>query len=41
MSQPEPATSGIHTPETQVGSVFVSNYPPFSAWSEEAVPLAE
>jgi len=28
----EPATSGGNPIETEVGSVFVSNYPPYSAW---------
>jgi oxygen-independent coproporphyrinogen-3 oxidase len=37
MTQPEPATSGVSVDETGVGSVFVSNYPPFSFWSQEAV----
>jgi oxygen-independent coproporphyrinogen-3 oxidase len=37
MTQPEPATSGVSADETGVGSVFVSNYPPFSFWSQEAV----
>jgi oxygen-independent coproporphyrinogen-3 oxidase len=32
MTLPDPATSGHESPETDVGSVFVSNYPPFSAW---------
>jgi oxygen-independent coproporphyrinogen III oxidase len=36
----EPAT-GQATPETGVGSLFVSNYPPFSAWSRDAVAQAE
>ena len=40
MSRAEPATSGIETVETDVGSVFVSNYPPFSFWSADAVPAA-
>ena len=35
--QPEPATSGIQSKDTGVGSLFVSNYPPFSAWSSDAV----
>ena len=26
--------------ETQVGSVFVSNYPPFSVWTKEGVERA-
>lgn len=34
---PEPATSSI---STEVGSVFVSNYPPYSFWSKENVPRA-
>jgi coproporphyrinogen III oxidase-like Fe-S oxidoreductase len=38
--QPEPATAGREAPEQDVGSVFVANYPPFSAWSAEAVPQA-
>ncbi len=37
MTQPEPATSGVTADETEVGSVFVSNYPPFSFWSRETV----
>ncbi len=41
MSQPEPATSRVRVEETGVGSVFVSNYPPFSFWSAEAVAAAE
>lgn len=35
--QPEPAT-GHSGRETEVGSLFVANYPPFSAWSAEALP---
>ena len=31
--QPEPATAGNTNLETDVGSVFVSNYPPYSFWS--------
>jgi oxygen-independent coproporphyrinogen-3 oxidase len=34
---PEPAT-GHSGAETEVGSLFVSNYPPFSAWSAEQIP---
>lgn len=34
--QAEPAT-GRSSRETEVGSLFVSNYPPFSFWSREAV----
>ena len=36
--KPEPAT-GRTTSDTEVGSVFVSNYPPYSFWGEE--PVAE
>lgn len=35
--RPEPATSRLEMADTEVGSVFVSNYPPFSQWTEEAV----
>ncbi|MBZ0113033.1 MAG: coproporphyrinogen III oxidase family protein [Thermoanaerobaculia bacterium] len=41
VARPEPATAGIDSPETDVGSVFVSNYPPYSAWGEEAAPAVE
>lgn len=34
---PEPATSPKDWKETEIGSVFVSNYPPYSFWSEDAV----
>ena len=37
-SIPEPATTGIKSKDTTVGSVFVSNYPPYSAWNESTVP---
>jgi oxygen-independent coproporphyrinogen-3 oxidase len=36
----EPAT-GLGTTEREVGSVFVSNYPPFSFWRPEHVEAAE
>jgi oxygen-independent coproporphyrinogen III oxidase len=36
----EPATSRLDLEATEVGSVFVSNYPPYSAWSADAVPAA-
>jgi len=39
MIQAEPAT-GRETRETEVGSLFVSNYPPFSFWNREAVDEA-
>jgi len=32
---PDPATTGTELHETGVGSVFVSNYPPYSFWSPE------
>ncbi len=38
--KPEPATSRLDLKQTDVGSVFVSNYPPYSFWSTEAVPEA-
>ena len=37
-TKPEPATAGIDSKDTTVGSVFVSNYPPYSAWSKSDVP---
>ena len=37
MSKREPATSGGDPRETGVGSVFVSNYPPYSAWGARDV----
>jgi oxygen-independent coproporphyrinogen-3 oxidase len=40
MTRAEPATSGISTDETDVGSVFVSNYPPFSFWSRDRIGSA-
>ena len=36
-TKPEPATAGIESKQTTVGSVFVSNYPPYSTWNDEAV----
>jgi oxygen-independent coproporphyrinogen-3 oxidase len=43
MIQPEPSTAiasitSAGTEATEVGSVFVSNYPPFSAWRAENLP---
>ncbi len=38
MTEPEPATAGTPSAETEVGSVFVSNYPPYSAWSRDHLP---
>ena len=34
----EPATARDDTKETQVGSVFVSNYPPYSFWRKNQIP---
>lgn len=36
-AQPEPATAGHERSETDVGSVFVSNYPPFSFWERDGL----
>ena len=36
----EPATGALDLEATDIGSVFVSNYPPYSAWNESAVPEA-
>ncbi|MFQ5652356.1 MAG: coproporphyrinogen-III oxidase family protein [bacterium] len=33
----EPATARLDLKETEVGSVFVSNYPPYSFWRDETV----
>jgi oxygen-independent coproporphyrinogen-3 oxidase len=41
MSKPEPATAGNESPDTGVGSVFVSNYPPFSAWRDDHLPALD
>ena len=40
MSQADPATTRTTTRETGIGSVFVSNYPPYSFWSPAGVPEA-
>ncbi|MBT3269470.1 coproporphyrinogen III oxidase family protein [Candidatus Poribacteria bacterium] len=37
---PEPATTRLDSSETEIGSVFVSNYPPYSFWSDDAVSAA-
>ncbi|MDY7092426.1 MAG: coproporphyrinogen-III oxidase family protein [Acidobacteriota bacterium] len=37
MANPEPATQTLDPTSTEVGSVFVSNYPPYSQWTPEAV----
>ena len=41
MTRPDPATSGKVAEEQDLGSVFVSNYPPYSIWSEQAVAQAQ
>lgn len=38
---PEPATGRVDTKKTEVGSVFVSNYPPYSFWQEGNEELVE
>lgn len=38
--QPDPATSAHAAKETEIGSVFVSNYPPYSFWNAEDVHSA-
>ena len=40
MSIAEPATERLDHEATEVGSVFVSNYPPYSFWAENRVPRA-
>lgn len=40
MNKNDPATTRSDRTETEVGSVFVSNYPAYSFWGEEAVPQA-
>jgi oxygen-independent coproporphyrinogen-3 oxidase len=40
MTKPEPATERLNGKDTEVGSVFVSNYPPFSAWERDRSDLA-
>lgn len=39
--RPEPATTKLDPKGTDVGSVFVSNYPPYSFWSSEALDQAQ
>jgi oxygen-independent coproporphyrinogen-3 oxidase len=43
MVNPEPATATVPIPSstTEVGSVFVSNYPPFSAWGPQSLSEVE
>ncbi len=41
MSQPEPATTPLEVEQTGVGSVFVSNYPPFSFWNGDCLPAVD
>ena len=40
MTLAEPATTRLDLEATQVGSVFVSNYPPYSFWTADAVTVA-
>ena len=40
MSVAEPATARLDQEATEVGSVFVSNYPPYSFWNDDLVPRA-
>ena len=41
MTKREPATAtGVEPKHTEVGSVFVSNYPPYSFWSPDGVKRA-
>ncbi|HSE43456.1 MAG TPA: coproporphyrinogen-III oxidase family protein [Acidobacteriota bacterium] len=39
--KPEPATAALHEVDTEVGSVFVSNYPPYSFWNQEDLKKAQ
>jgi len=41
MTRTDPNTEAGGADETGVGSVFVSNYPPYSFWGSEAVPEAQ
>ncbi len=40
MTQADPATAGNKAAESEVGSVFVSNYPPFSFWNSDSLEAA-
>ena len=40
MNKSDPATTGGDAQQTEVGSVFVSNYPPYSFWDMQHVPEA-
>ena len=40
MIKSEPATARSELKETEIGSVFVSNYPPYSFWGKDRVPEA-
>jgi oxygen-independent coproporphyrinogen-3 oxidase len=40
MIHPEPATAGLPVAESDIGSVFVSNYPPYSVWSADELSAA-
>ena len=41
MTQADPAAAGSKAAESEVGSVFVSNYPPFSFWDTEGLGEVE
>ena len=41
ITKPEPATTRNESQDTEIGSVFVSNYPPYSFWSEENLSAVE
>lgn len=40
IARAEPATAKLDLKETEVGSVFVSNYPPYSFWKADFLPQA-
>ena len=40
MNNGDPATTGGNPKTTEVGSVFVSNYPPYSAWDQTGAAQA-
>jgi oxygen-independent coproporphyrinogen III oxidase len=41
VAAPEPATTAREWKETETGSVFVSNYPPYSFWREEGIEAVQ
>lgn len=40
-TSPQPAASPVRPEKTEAGNYFVSNYPPFSFWKPEFVPVLE